>query len=108
MPVTNFQGLTVLTLESRRGQEMSRLIEAYGGEPLHAPAMRGVPLSSNQEALKFADALLEGKLDAVVFLRGVGGGALLNGLEGVHPTEKFFERLRKVSFVERRRKPRAG
>ncbi len=59
MTVTNFQGLTVLTLESRRGQEMSRLIETYGGKALHAPAMREIPLSSNVEALKFADALFE-------------------------------------------------
>ena len=67
MPVTNFQGRTVLTLESRRGQEMSRLIETYSGKPLHAPAMRDVPISSNPEALKFGDALLEGKFDVVVF-----------------------------------------
>jgi uroporphyrinogen-III synthase len=105
MPVTNFHGLTVLTLESRRGQEMSRLIETYGGKPLHAPAMREVPLSSNLEALKFADALLQGKLDAVVFLTGVGARALSNVLEGVHPTEKFFEALRKVSVVARGPKP---
>jgi uroporphyrinogen-III synthase len=105
MPVTNFQGLTVLTLESRRGQEMSRLIETYGGKPLHAPAMREVPLSSNLEALKFGDALLQGKLDAVVFLTGVGARALSNVLEGVHPTEKFFEALRKVSVVARGPKP---
>ncbi len=105
MPVTNFQGLTVLTLESRRGQEMSRLIETYGGKPLHAPAMREVPLSSNLEALKFADALLQGKLDVVVFLTGVGARALSNVLEGVHPTEKFLEALRNVSVVARGPKP---
>jgi uroporphyrinogen-III synthase len=105
MPVTNFQGLTVLTLESRHGQEMSRLIETYGGKPLHAPAMREVPLSSNLEALKFADALLGGKLDAVVFLTGVGARALLNVLKGVHPMENFFEALRKVAVVARGPKP---
>src|SRR5258708_12718163 len=105
MPVTNFRGRTVLTLESRRGQEMSRLIETYGGKPLHAPAMREVPLSSNLEALKFGDALLQGKLDAVVFLTGVGARALSNVLEGVHPTEKFFEALQKVSVLAPRPKP---
>jgi uroporphyrinogen-III synthase len=105
MRVTNFQGRTVLTLESRRGQEMSRLIETYGGKPLHAPAMREVPLSSNLEALKFADALLEGKLDVVIFLTGVGARALSKVLESVHPTEKFFEALRKVSVVARGPKP---
>src|SRR5580658_4462413 len=101
MPATNFQGLTVLTLESRRGQEISRLIETYGGKPLHAPAMREVPLSSNLEALKFADALFEGKLDVVIFLTGVGARALSKVLESVYPTEKFFEALRKVSVVAR-------
>jgi uroporphyrinogen-III synthase len=105
MRVTNFQGRTVLTLESRRGQEMSRLIETYGGKPLHAPAMREVPLSSNLEALKFADALFEGKLDVVIFLTGVGARALSKVLESVHPTEKFFEALRKVSVVARGPKP---
>jgi len=105
MRVTNFQGRTVLTLESRRGQEMSRLIETYGGKPLHAPAMREVPLSSNLEALKFADTLLEGKLDVVIFLTGVGARALSKVLESVHPTEKFFEALRKVSVVARGPKP---
>ena len=105
MPVTNFHGLIVLTLESRRGQEMSRLIETYGGKPVHAPAMREVPLSSNPEALKFAEALFEGKFDAVVFLTGVGARALSNVVEGVHPTEKFFEALRQVSVIARGPKP---
>jgi len=105
MPDTNFHGLTVLTLESRRGQEMSRLIETYGGKPVHAPAMREVPLSSNPEALKFAEALFEGKFDAVVFLTGVGARTLSKVVEGAHPTEKFFEALRRVSVIARGPKP---
>lgn len=84
---------------------MSRLIETYGGKPVHAPAMREVPLSSNPEALKFAEALFEGKFDAVVFLTGVGARALSNVVEGVHPTEKFFEALRGVSVIARGPKP---
>jgi uroporphyrinogen-III synthase len=105
MPVTNFQGRTVLTLESRRGQEMSRLIETYGGKPLHAPAMREVPLSSNPEALKFGDALLEGKFDVVIFLTGVGARVLSKAVESLYPVEQFFEALRKVSVVARGPKP---
>jgi uroporphyrinogen-III synthase len=105
MTVMNFNGLTVLTLESRRGQEMSRLIETYGGKPVHASAMREVPLSRNPAALKFADALFEGKLDAVVFLTGVGARALASVVEGLHPTEKFFEALRQVSVIARGPKP---
>jgi uroporphyrinogen-III synthase len=105
MPLANFQGLTVLTLESRRGPEMSRLIETYGGKPVHAPAMREVPLSSNVEALKFGGALLQGKFDVVIFLTGVGARALSHVLEGAHPTDKFLEALRKVTVVARGPKP---
>lgn len=105
MAATNFQGLSVLTLESRRGQEISRLIETYGGKPFHAPAMREVPLSSNLEALKFADALFEGKFDVVVFLTGVGARALSIVVEGAHPAEKFLGALRKVAVFARGPKP---
>ena len=105
MAGTNFQGLTVLTLESRRGQEISRLIETYGGKPFHAPAMREVPLSSNVEALKFADALFEGQFDVVVFLTGVGARALSTVVEGSHPAEKFIGALRKVAVIARGPKP---
>jgi uroporphyrinogen-III synthase len=105
MPMANFQGLTVLTLESRRGQEMIKLIETYGGRAFHAPAMREVPLSSNPEALKFADALFSGKFDMVIFLTGVGARALLNVLEDAHSAERVFEGLRKVSVIARGPKP---
>jgi uroporphyrinogen-III synthase len=105
MLVTNFQGRTVLTLESRRGQEMSRLIEAYGGEPIRAPAMREVPLSSNVEALKFADALIGGKFHAVVFLTGVGARAIASVVETTRAVESFFEALRHVSVIARGPKP---
>ena len=105
MLMTNFQGLTVLTLESRRGQEMVKLIETYGGKAFHAPAMREVPISSNPEALRFADALFAGKFDVVIFLTGVGARALLSVLEDAHPAEKVFEGLRNVSVIARGPKP---
>ena len=95
----------MLTLESRRGQEMIKLIETYGGKAFHAPAMREVPLSSNANALKFADALFSGKFDMVIFLTGVGARALLNVLENAYPAEKVFEGLRKVSVIARGPKP---
>lgn len=105
MPGTNFEGLTVLTFESRRGPEMSRLVETYGGKLMHAPAVREVPLASNPEAMKFADALLSGKLDVVVFLTGAGARALLEALEEVHPKEKIFSGLGRVSVIARGPKP---
>jgi uroporphyrinogen-III synthase len=105
MPMRNFQGSAVLTLESRRGQEMIKLIESYGGRAVHAPAMREVPLSSNPEALNFADGLFAGRFDIVIFLTGVGARALLHVLEDAHPKERVLEHLRKVSIIARGPKP---
>ncbi len=86
---------------------MCRLIETYGGKPIHAPAMREIPLSSNTEALQFAEELLSGSLDAVIFLTGAGARALSQVLESVHPREKFVEALRKVCVIVRGPKPAA-
>jgi uroporphyrinogen-III synthase len=105
MRATNFQGLTVLTLESRRGTEISRLIETYGGKPFHVRAMREIPLASNPEALKFGEQLSAGKIDAVIFLTGVGARALSKVLETAHPAGQFAEALRKVTVIARGPKP---
>jgi uroporphyrinogen-III synthase len=107
MVPTNFESLTVLTLESRRGSEISRLIETYGGKPLHAPAIRELPLSSNSEALHFTDMLFQGKFDAVVFLTGVGARALCDVAETVRPKEEFLGELRKLQIIARGPKPAA-
>lgn len=107
MPGQNFNGITVLALESRRGPEMIRLIETYGGKARHAPAMREVPLSSNADALQFATDLLHGQFDVVIFLTGVGARALASVVETAHPRERFVEALRSVSVVARGPKPLA-
>lgn len=107
MPVASFNGARVLTLESRRGQEMSRLVETYGGQPTLAPAMREVPLSANAELLRFASDLLEGKVAVVIFLTGVGARALVGALQDAHPIEELLEALRRTCVVARGPKPLA-
>lgn len=100
-----FAQLRVLTLESRRSQEMARLISNSGGRPVVAPSMREVPLESNVEALQFASALSAGRLDIVIFLTGVGTRALTRVVETVSPKEKFVAALSRVAIVARGPKP---
>ena len=52
--------------------EVAKLIRTYGGEPLTAPAMREISLESNQPILEFAEALMRGAFDLVIFTTGVG------------------------------------
>src|ERR1700687_4398852 len=74
----SFNGLRVLSLESRRAREVAKLIRTYGGEPFVVPAMREAPLESHRQALDFAAGLIQGNYDLVIFLTGVGVRALLD------------------------------
>ena len=103
--MTDFSGLRVLALESRRAAELAKLISNYGGEPVVAPAMREVPLDSNTEALSFAEALLAGKFDIVIFLTGVGARAVLSVAETKYPREDFVSALKRTKVVPRGPKP---
>ena len=75
------------SFESRRHEEMRQLIEKQGGIATVAPSMREVPLDDNPAAFEFAEELLAGRVDVVVFLTGVGARALLEVLETRHPRE---------------------
>jgi uroporphyrinogen-III synthase len=100
-----FAGLRVLSLESRRGPEMAKLIDNHGGVATVAPSMREIPLESNTEALAFAKTLFAGKFDMVIFLTGVGTRALAKVVETVYPQEKYLDELRKIAVVARGPKP---
>lgn len=108
MPKGSFEGLRVLALESRRAEELARLITTYGGRAILAPAMREVPLESNREAVEFVAALLAGGFDMVVFLTGVGTRALAALAETACPREKFVAALGSVKLVARGPKPVAA
>jgi uroporphyrinogen-III synthase len=105
---SNFAGLRVLSLESRRAQEMAKLIATYGGRPIVAPSMREVPLESNTEALEFARMLAAGGFDMVIFLTGVGTRALARVVSTVYPLDEFAAHLRKIPIVARGPKPVAA
>lgn len=102
-----FDGLRVLTLESRRANEMAKLISNCGGIPVVAPSMREVPLESNTAALEFASRLEAAELDMVIFLTGIGTRALARIVEIRYPKEKFVELLGRLIVVARGPKPAA-
>lgn len=107
-PGRGFDGLRVLSLESRRRPEMARLIETYGGHAVVAPSMREVPLESNVRAVEFVGKLAARQFDVVIFLTGVGTRALARVAESVCPREEFVAALRGVSVVARGPKPIAA
>ena len=103
--MSDFAGLRVLALESRRAAELAKLISNYGGEPVVAPAMREVPLETNIEALSFAEALLAGKFDVVIFLTGVGTRAVLSVAETKYSRDDLITALKHTKVIPRGPKP---
>jgi uroporphyrinogen-III synthase len=101
----NFAGMRVLSLESRRGAEMAKLIANQGGEAMVAPSMREIPLESNTEALAFGRTLFAGGFDMIIFLTGVGTRALARVVETIYPLDKYLAALRKIAVVARGPKP---
>jgi uroporphyrinogen-III synthase len=69
------------------------------------PAMREVGLDSNAEALEFAEGLLRGEFDLVIFMTGVGVRTMLNIVQTRFDGEEFLAALRKVKIAARGAKP---
>lgn len=99
------QPLRVVSLESRRSDDMARLLERHGLSPIAAPSMREVPLEDQVEALAFGEVLLGGQCDWLVLLTGVGMRALLDVLATRHPRERIVEALRAIPIACRGPKP---
>ena len=102
-----FDGLRVLSFESRRAAEIAELIRRQGGDPFVAPSMREVPIENNSEAFAFAERLFRGEFDMMILLTGVGTRALDKVLASRFPPLAFAEALRKITVVARGPKPLA-
>ncbi|HVJ07296.1 MAG TPA: uroporphyrinogen-III synthase [Acidisarcina sp.] len=102
---TNFNGLRVLALENRRAKEVAMLIRSAGGVPTVVPVMREIPLDSNEAAFSFAQALLAGQFDVVLFLTGVGARILFAAVESRFSREDFLQALKQTRVAVRGPKP---
>lgn len=104
----SFSGLRIVFFESRMASETASMIERRGGHPISAPAMREVPLEDNHAALGFAEKLLAGSFDAVIFLTGVGVRELFRVMETRHPRSALVAALGRIVTVARGPKPTAA
>ena len=108
MTGSGFGGLTVLAFESRRALEMAKLIENHGGKAMVVPAAREVPSACRAGLSEFAASLLDGSVDVVIFLTGVGTRALAQAMEQFCSRAEFAAALSRVSVVARGPKPAAA
>lgn len=75
-PVVTFGERTVVFFESRRGEEMGKLIGAHGGVPMAAPAIEQQPLQPGPDVIELVSRLGRDEVDLVLFLTRGGVEAL--------------------------------
>lgn len=97
--------LRVASLESRKSEEMARLIEKFHGQPFISPSMREVPLEENPAAVDFAHRLITGDIDIVIFMTGVGFKHLLTAVEKRVDRQRFLSVLGDITTIARGPKP---
>lgn len=102
-----FAGLRVAAFESRMAEEMSRLIERYGGQPFVAPSMQEVPLQDHREVLELGGRLLASDVDMIILLTGVGTKAMIGALLTQHDLDRIKSALSRTTLVVRGPKPKS-
>lgn len=102
---TDFNGLRVLSLESRHADEMARLIERWGGVATVAPAMREVVLPRNPHLLQFEQALREHALDITIWTTGVGTRMMIDQIAPRFELQELTQAINRTIVVARGPKP---
>ncbi len=104
----DFHGLHVAAFESRRAEDVVRLIEKHGGVPHVSPSMRETPLDDHRSAVDFAHRLITGEVDVVVFLTGVGFQELLAIVRRHVDRQRYLDALSDIITIARGPKPAAA
>ena len=100
-----FSGLTVAAFESRMAREMTRLIEHHGGHARVVPALQEIPIQDNPAALRFGAKLINGSVDVLILMTGIGTTALFDILRSRHPMASITTGLTHTAIVARGPKP---
>ena len=106
--IADFDGLNVASLESRRADDMTRLITRHGGIAHVSPSMREVPIEPNREAIDFAYRVMTGDVQVVILMTGVGFRYLLRAIEKHIDRQRFLDSLSDIITVCRGPKPAAA
>jgi uroporphyrinogen decarboxylase len=104
----NFNGLRVASLESRRAEDMARLIVRQGGVAHVSPSMREVPIEPNRAAIDFAYRMMTGDVSVVILMTGVGFRYLLRSIERHLDKQRFLDSMSDIVTICRGPKPAAA
>jgi uroporphyrinogen decarboxylase len=105
---TAFTDLNVAAFESRRTSDLAELIRQYGGMPSVTPALREVTPARNPEAIDFANRVMTGQVDTIIFTTGSGVRRLIEQVERHVDRKRFLSAIADVVTIVRGPKPAAA
>lgn len=95
----------IAAFESRRVREMEKMITRTGAIPFVSPSMREVTVDEDRPAIDFANRLITGQIDVVIFLTGVGISFFLERIQRHVPRQRVLDALTDIQTVVRGPKP---
>jgi len=108
MASDGFAGYRVLALESRRSDDMRRIIRTHGAVPLVVQSVHERARGPNDVLHQFADRLRRRDVSVVVFLTGSGARMLGRALDDVLSPSAFADALNETIVIARGPKPLAA
>jgi uroporphyrinogen decarboxylase len=105
-----FSHARVASFESRQQVAMEQLIRKHGGVPFVSPSMQEAPETdaSTPSLQEFAHRLLDGTIDTVIAMTGVGFKYLVDVLSTRYPRQKLLDFLCDITTIARGPKPNAA
>lgn len=100
-----FEGLRVLSLESRRAKDIESLILRQAGVPFVAPSVKEKAVEDHSIAFSLVEQLEAGAFDLLICMTGVGLAFLRDVVTKAMPAERLGAALRKAVIVSRGSKP---
>lgn len=102
------ENISVGILEHRFTKEFSTLFEKLGATVYACALLEEKPVENREELQTFIRHVLDGNLDMMIFLTGVGARFLVAEAESMGTKDEFIKALSKVTIVVRGPKPVAA
>jgi uroporphyrinogen-III synthase len=103
-----FNGMTIAAFETRMATELARLIERHGGRPLVTAALREISLEDNSATQEFGVRLMNGRVDLLILMTGVGTTTIFDLLKTRYPWSSIVAALEGTVVIARGPKPVAA
>ena len=100
--------LRVAAFESRRCLELKKMLERGGVQAQVSPSMQEVAVEEDRPAIDFANRIITGQVDAVIFLTGVGVRQFMQRTERHVPRQRLIDALSDAVTIVRGPKPVAA